>query len=150
MQHRHGIQVADELVAFVECEALPGLGIVAGDFWKSFAEILTRFAPENRERVRAAIADEIARALKDGFTDVELADAKRALMQARRIARAQDGALAGGLVQQTYVDRTWDYAAQVDRGIEAVTLEKANAVLRRYVAADGFAWSYAGDFAKKK
>ena len=108
------------------------------------------FAPENRERVRAAIADEFARALKDGFTEAELADAKRALMQARRIARAQDGALAGGLIQQTYVGRTWDYAAQVDRGIEAVTLEKANAVLRRYVAADGFAWSYAGDFAKKK
>ena len=61
MQHRHGIQVADELVAFVEGEALPGLGIVAGDFWKSFAEIFTRFTPENRDllaerdRMQAAI-----------------------------------------------------------------------------------------------
>ena len=108
------------------------------------------FAPENRERVRAAIAEEFARALKDGFTDAEVADAKRALLQARRIARAQDGALAGGLVQQTYVGRTWDYAAKIDQGIEAVTVEKANAVLRKYVDADGFAWSYAGDFAKKK
>ncbi len=108
------------------------------------------FAPENRERVRAAIAEEFARALKDGFTADEVAHAKRALLQSRRISRAQDGGLAGGLVQQTYVGRTWDYAAKVDQGIEAVTVERANAVLRKYVDAAGFAWSYAGDFAKKK
>ena len=70
------------------------------------------FAPENRERVRAAIAEEFARALKDGFTEAEVADAKRALLQARRIARAQDGALAGGLVQQAYLGRTWDFAGE--------------------------------------
>ena len=56
------------------------------------------FAPENRERVRVAIDEELARALKDGFTEAEVANAKRALLQARRIARAQDSALAGGLV----------------------------------------------------
>ena len=39
-------------------------------------------------------------------------DAKRALLQARRIARAQDASLAGGLVQQAYLGRTWDYAAE--------------------------------------
>ena len=48
------------------------------------------FAPQNRERVRTAIGEELARALKDGFTEAEVADAKRALLQARRIARAQD------------------------------------------------------------
>ena len=108
------------------------------------------FAPENRDRIRAAIAEEFARALKDGFTADEVADAKRALLQARRIARAQDGALAGGLTQQAHLGRTWEYAGRIDQGIEAVTVEKANAVLRKYVDPAGFAWSFAGDFAKKK
>jgi len=108
------------------------------------------FAPENRERVRVGIAEELARALKDGFTETEVANAKRALLQARRIARTQDGGLASGLVTQSYLDRTWDYAAKIDAGLAAVTVEQANAVLRKYVNADGFAWSYAGDFAKAK
>jgi zinc protease len=108
------------------------------------------FAPENRERIRVAIAEEFARAAKDGFTAEEVADAKRALLQARRIARAQDSALAAGLAQQAHLGRTWEYAARIDQGIEAVTVEKANAALRKYVDAAGFAWSYAGDFAKKK
>ena len=73
--------------------------------------------------------------MKDGFTEAELADAKRSLLQARRIARAQDASLAGGLVQQAYLGRTWDYAAKVDAGIADATLERVNAVLRKYVDA---------------
>ena len=87
--------------------------------------------------------------MKDGFTETEVADAKRALLQARRIARAQDASLAGGLVQQAYLGRTWEFAAKIDAGIAAVTVERVNAALRKYVDADGFAWSYAGDFARR-
>jgi len=108
------------------------------------------FAPQNRERLRNAIGEEFARALKDGFTEAELADAKRSLLQARRIARAQDPSLASGLLSQAYLGRTWDYAEKIDAGIAAVTLEQANAVLRKYVDPQGIAYSYAGDFAKGK
>jgi len=108
------------------------------------------FAPENRERVRVGIAEEFARALKDGFTEAEVASAKGALLQARRISRAQDASLAGSLTQQAYLGRTWDYSAKIDAGLAAVTVDAANAVLRRYVDAAGFAWSYAGAFATAK
>ncbi len=80
------------------------------------------YAPENRERVRVGIAEEMARALKDGFTEAEVATAKRALLQARRIGRAQDGALANALAQQAYRGRTWDFTAKIDAGLEAVTV----------------------------
>ena len=63
---------------------------------------------------------------------------------------AMPAALASGLVSQAYLGRTWDYAQKVDAGISAVTLEQANAVLRKYVDPQAFAWSYAGDFAKSK
>jgi zinc protease len=107
------------------------------------------FAPENRDRVKVGIAEEMARALRDGFTEAEVATAKRALLQARRIGRAQDGALAGSLANQAYLGRTWDYAAKIDAGLEAVTVASANAALRKYLNATGFAWSYAGDFKAK-
>jgi zinc protease len=108
------------------------------------------FAPQNRERVRAAIGEELARAAKDGFTDTEVATAKNTLLQARRIARAQDGALAGALVVQSHLGRTWAFAGKIDAAISSVTTAQVNAALRRYVNGDNFAWSFAGDFAKKK
>jgi len=108
------------------------------------------FAPQNQEKLRTAISEELARALKDGFTEAEVNDAKRALLQARRISRAQDSSLASGLVQQAYLGRTWDYAQKIDEAIAAVTVDRVNAVLRKYVDPAGFAYSYAGDFAKAK
>jgi zinc protease len=108
------------------------------------------FAPQNRERVRTAIAEELARAAKDGFTEAEVAAAKHALLQARRIARAQDASLAASLTQQAHLGRTWEYSAKIDEGLEAVTVDRANAVLRKYIDAPEWAWSYAGDFAKAK
>ena len=107
------------------------------------------YAPENRDRVKTGVSEEMARALKDGFTEAEVATAKRALLQARRIARAQDGAVANGLAAQAYLGRTWDFAARIDAGIEAVTPASANAALRKYLNPAGFAWSYAGDFKGK-
>jgi len=108
------------------------------------------FAPENRDRVRKGIAEEMARALKDGFTEAEVATAKTALLQARRISRAQDGALTGALASQAYLGRTWDFSEKIDTALTALTLSQVNAVLRKYVAPSGFAWSDAGDFAKAK
>lgn len=49
MVERAGLQVAVELAAFLERDALPGTGIPADSFWEGTAAILVRFAPENRE-----------------------------------------------------------------------------------------------------
>jgi zinc protease len=122
--------------------------------WSSFEantplNVYAIYAPQNRDRVKLGISEEMARALKDGFTETEVATTKQALMQARRIARAQDGSLAGGLALQSYLGRTWDHAAKVDAGIEAVTVASANAALRKYLNPAEFAWSYAGDFKGK-
>lgn len=49
MQDRAGLQVASELVDFVERDALPGLGIPSAHFWRGLADIFSSFTPENRE-----------------------------------------------------------------------------------------------------
>jgi zinc protease len=104
------------------------------------------FAPQNRDRVEKAFREELARALKDGFSAAELVNAKRALLNYRRLSRAQDGSLAGSLALQAYLGRDMKRVAEVDAGIEAATLAQVNAALRRYLQPEKFQIVWAGDF----
>jgi malate synthase len=45
---RAGLQVAAELAAFVEEQALPGTGVEAAAFWSGFAALVADLAPKNR------------------------------------------------------------------------------------------------------
>jgi zinc protease len=89
------------------------------------------------------------RAVRDGFTDKEVADAKKAMLEERALARAQDARLAGELTKQAYLGRTFAFAAATDAGIAGVSTKTANAALRKYVQPDGFVAVFAGDFTKK-
>lgn len=107
------------------------------------------FAPQNLDKVRTGAAEELARAREGGFKPQEIESAKKALLEERRIARAQDDALTASLVSQSYLGRTWAESARVDAAIAAVTVESASAALRKYVDPASIAFAYAGDFAKK-
>ena len=54
--------------------------------------------------------EEIARAVKDGFTAQELATAKSGELQERQVSRAQDNELANKLADYRFLNRTlaWD------------------------------------------
>ncbi|GLQ11923.1 malate synthase G 1 [Devosia yakushimensis] len=45
---RSGLRVADELVALIEQEMIPGTGVDAASFWRHYAEIISDLAPLNR------------------------------------------------------------------------------------------------------
>ncbi|WP_295175591.1 malate synthase G [uncultured Brevundimonas sp.] len=47
-EDRAGLKVAGELIALIEQDVLPGLGLDAAAFWSGAAAIFERFAPENR------------------------------------------------------------------------------------------------------
>jgi len=57
MTPRAGLEVAGELAAFIEAEALPGTGLEADAFWSGVAAIFARFAPENRRLL--AVRDDL-------------------------------------------------------------------------------------------
>ena len=57
MIDRHGLQIAEPLVLFLEEVALAGTGLDADAFWRGVAEIFARLAPENRRLL--AIRDEL-------------------------------------------------------------------------------------------
>jgi zinc protease len=108
------------------------------------------FAPENAERIRAVVQDEIDSLLRDGYSVQEVDDAKRALLEERRLSRGQDARVAAALAEQAYVGRSFAYSAAIDSAIEALTAEQVTAALRKYVKRNGFAFVYAGDFAKHR
>ena len=62
---------------------------------------------------RTAISEEIERALRGRLHRGRgIADAKRALLQQRTLARSQDRRVAGALCEQAYLGRTWAYSGQ--------------------------------------
>ena len=57
MTPRAGLQVAEDLAAFIEAEVLPGLDLTADRFWTGAADVFARFAPENRRLL--AVRDDL-------------------------------------------------------------------------------------------
>ncbi|MBI5268804.1 MAG: insulinase family protein [Burkholderiales bacterium] len=104
------------------------------------------FAPSNRAKVERAFREEADRALKQGFTADEIAQAKAGLLNYRRLQRAQDAALAGGLANNDYLGRRFTVAQQLDDAIAAVTAEQASAAWRKYIDPNRFVSAVAGDF----
>ncbi len=87
------------------------------------------FAPENRDRLAKALAEELARLVRDGATDAEVAEAKSGLLKRRQLSRTQDPSLAAALVQQAHLGRTFAYSAKIDAAIAAATTADVNAAL---------------------
>jgi zinc protease len=104
------------------------------------------FAPANRAKVEAAFNEEVARALKDGFTPAEVQQAKQGLLSQRRLSRAQDPVLAGALANYLDLGRTMAMSGQVDEAIDKLTVEQVNAALRRHLRPEAFVAAVGGDF----
>ncbi len=107
------------------------------------------YAPENRVRLEQAFREELARVLRDGYSAEEVEAAKQALLQNRKLGRAQDGGLAGLLTDYTRLGRTMAFSAQSDARIAAATPDELNATLRRYLDPAQLTLVFAGDFKGK-
>jgi zinc protease len=104
------------------------------------------FAPQNQPRVEAALKEELARSLKDGFTQEELNEGRTALLGFRRLSRAQDTVVAGQLVNNLYLDRRFAFAQQVDEALSRLTLAQMNAAWRKYIDPNRLVLAWGGDF----
>ncbi|RQO55901.1 insulinase family protein [Paucibacter sp. KBW04] len=125
-----------------------GSQLSAGSFEPVGAEILFAiYAPQNLERLKTGVSEELSRLVKDGISETELVDAKKALLEQLKIGRAQDVALAAGLVSQLHTGRTMAFTAEREAQIEKITLDEVNKTLRRAIDPAQFLHIYAGDFA---
>jgi zinc protease len=117
----------------------------ANSLWQASAI----FAPQNRAKVEAAFAEELARASKDGFTAAEIDAARQGLLNFRRLSRAQDPVLAGTLVNNEYLGRTFAASQALEAQIGAVTAEQATAAWRKFIKPQSLVLAVSGDFKGK-
>ncbi|HPF60581.1 MAG TPA: pitrilysin family protein [Gemmatimonadales bacterium] len=112
--------------------------------WISFAI----YAPENRDKLEAAFREELERAARDGFTAEEISKAKEGWIESRKLARSNDGPIAGRLVSNLYLGRTFAHDSELEAAVLALTGEELRAAVARYLDPDALAYVKAGDFQK--
>ncbi len=104
------------------------------------------YAPQNRARVESAMAEEIRRALAEGFSREEVEAGKKGLLQSRQLSRSNDGALAGRLASYLVLGRTFAWDEQLEERIAALTPKMIHDALRRYLDPAQLSIVKAGDF----
>jgi zinc protease len=107
-------------------------------------------APQNLDKVDQAVKEELARALKDGFSAEELTRAKSGILQDNQRARAQDIALSVGWARLLDLDRTFAWSKQIEDKISALTIEQVNDAFRKYINPARLSVVIARDEAKAK
>ena len=104
------------------------------------------YAPQNRDRVERAVREELERALAQGFSDAEFEAAKNGLLEARRVQRGQDGAVAGRLANYLYLGRTFAWDIELEQRIGALKPDAVRDALRRHLDLKNLSVLKAGDF----
>jgi zinc protease len=102
--------------------------------------------PVNGPKVEACFRDELAKALRDGFTAAEVAEAKKAYLDSRLVSRSQDAALLSLLASHEQEVRTMKWDEQLEQRIQALTPEQINAAFKRHVDPAALSIVKAGDF----
>jgi zinc protease len=123
----------------------------SGVAWSSFDansswRVSAIFAPQNQPKVEAAFNEELARALKDGFTQQEVDEARSSLLKLRQLNRAQDSILSTGLANNLERQRTYASSQRVDDALVALSLAQVNAAWRRHIDPVKLVMVWAGDF----
>jgi zinc protease len=105
-------------------------------------------APQNMDKVEAAVREELGKLIADGISAEELRDAVSGILTERQQGRAEDNSVADMLADQLYYGRTMQFTAELDAKYRALTLEQVNAAIRKHLKPDQLSVFVAGDFAE--
>lgn len=102
--------------------------------------------PKNSPRVEASFRDELARTLANGFTEAEVAAARKAFLDERQVGRSQDQQLLRLIMAREDAGRTLAWDEQMDAKIAALTVDQVNAAFRKHIDSSAISIVKAGDF----
>lgn len=105
-------------------------------------------APENLARVEVGFKEELAKILDSGFTQQELDDARKGVLQSSRIDRAKDRRLVRTLAGNIDLERTMQWDKNYETALMALSAADVNAAVKRHLSMEGISIIKAGD-AKK-
>jgi zinc protease len=106
------------------------------------------YAPQNAAKLETAFKEEVDKAVKEGFTAAEIAEAKKGLLESRKLGRAQDAGLSRTLATELFTNRTLAWDAALDKKISDLTAEQVNAAMKKWIDPSKITIVKAGDFAK--
>ncbi len=134
-----------------------GLSYGAGSFFNASSYDATATfgayaicAPENLEKVEVGFKEELQKVIDEGFTQQELDDARKGVLQNNRIDRAKDSRLASELADFLDLGRTQQWNKGYEQAIEDLTILQVNMAFKKYVNADSLSIVKAGDSTKMK
>jgi zinc protease len=105
------------------------------------------YAPQNAARLEAAFKDEMTQTLAKGFTETELAEAKKGWMQYNEVSRSKDDELASRLATLASEERTMAWVAELEKKVAALTADQVHEAMVRHVDMAQMTIVKAGDFA---
>ena len=106
------------------------------------------YAPQNRARIQAEVLDVLQQTLRDGFSETEVAEAKKGYLALRKLRRTQDSALVGRLADNLYLGRHFAWDADFDAKIAALTPSQIRDALKKYLDPRKLSIVAAGDFTR--
>lgn len=96
------------------------------------------------------MAEELQRALKEGYTQEEVQEGINALLNYRKLARTRDGVLASAWINYMELGRSFEWSERMDKALAALTVDDVNAALRSSLDPAGFSTAVAADEKKQK
>jgi zinc protease len=105
-------------------------------------------APQNAPKVEADFNEELAKALKEGFTADEVEKAKKIYADQKAVSRAEEGSIADILAGREQWGRTMEWDARRDAAVAAVTVDQVNAAFKKHVGPLAISIVKGGDFKK--
>jgi zinc protease len=113
---------------------------------KGYMGFYAIYAPENVALLESAFREEIAKVLKDGYTDKEIEEAKKGIIQNGQVMRAQDGQIMDKLSNYQLFGRTFKYDEEFENRIKALSNNDILAAMRKYVVPEKISIVKAGDY----
>ena len=106
------------------------------------------YNPSNVAKLEAAFKEEMAKAVKDGFTEDEIKAAKSGWLQSQQVSRSQDRELASRLAGNMFAGRTMAFSTDLEKKVGELTGEKILTSMRKFIDPAKLNIVKAGDFAK--
>ncbi|MFO1514508.1 MAG: pitrilysin family protein [Verrucomicrobiota bacterium] len=125
------------------------LGVSSQDERASFS-ISAIVNPANLPKLQVCALEEVDKLLREGVTADELDKAREGYLQAMKVGRSSDGALAGSLNGLRYLDRTMIWDAELEKKISALKPEEIGAAMKRHIDPKKLVIVNAGDFGEEK